>query len=197
MPSSSLVVLAVVGVAGLLLLIVASRFDLPWLIGPGLLLFAVGTWAAAAHAIVTRYVVERSRETARSVTFQGIAAILIGIVLISLGLAFAAAGIAFVVGQEEALLAFLLARPGAPLLISGIALGAAGAARIFGAREWRGSLKSILAALPERIAGVLLVLVSMLMVMVGAFELIAPSSFDAVVESLLEPLDQAPGARPP
>lgn len=186
-----LVVLALVGVAGLFLLIAAERFGRHELIGPGLLLFAVGALAAGANAILSRYTYERSQVTARSQIFEGPAAVLIGLVLVILGLAFAAAGVSFVLGVEAGLYAFLLARPGFALVPLGSAFAAAGGARVIGARNWRGSTKRLLASIPERIGGSLLLLSGLALVAVGAFEIVMPEGFDGVLAALLAPLREA------
>jgi hypothetical protein len=135
------VILAIVGVAGLLVLIAADRFARPELIGPGLLLFALGTLAAGGHAIVMRYSYEGSRASYATWVFEGSAAVLIGVVLVILGLAFGVAGVAFVLGAEHKLVDHVLARPGLVLVALGTASCAGGGARLLGAREWRGSLR--------------------------------------------------------
>jgi uncharacterized membrane protein len=120
--------------------------------------------------------------------FEGSAAVLLGVVLVILGLGLAVAGVAFVLGAEHRLLAHLLARPGLPLVAIGTASCAGGGARLLGAREWRGSLRRFLASLPERIGGVFLLLLGLVALAVGAFELIAPAAFDGAIDALLEPL---------
>ena len=185
-PFSRLVIFAAcVGVLGLLLLIAANHFGLTVLIGPGLLLFAVGTAAAGLNAVVRRHVYDRNNETTRTQTFVGPAAVFVGLVLVLLALVFAVAGAAFVLGQEDALVDLLLERPSPAFLVGGAVLGGAGAARVFGAREWRGSLMSFLGSLPERFSGVLLLAVGLALVGVGVLELLAPALFDEIFEGLL------------
>jgi hypothetical protein len=149
-PKGLLVVVALLGVAGLSMLIAAVRLEMPVLIGPGLLLFAAGTAAAGVEAIARRYLYERSRASARTQTYFGPAAVLKGLVLLMLAAGLAVAGVAYLLGREEELLELLLARPGAALLALGAALCAAGAARVLGAREWRGSTAALLSG-PERL----------------------------------------------
>jgi hypothetical protein len=186
-----LIGVALIGVVGLLLLIAAHHLELPILIGPGLLLFAAGVFAAGLHAIIGRYVVERRDQLPGSYVFHGAAAILIGVVVLVAAAAFAVAGIAFLIGREHAVFEFLLDRPGPALFAAGLAAGAAGAARILGAQEWKGSLTTFLMHLPERIGGVMLLALGMALLAVGAFEIVAPEAFDALLDSLLEPLNSA------
>ena len=186
-----LVVLALIGIAGLLLLIAAERFGRHELIGPGLLLFAVGALAAGVNAIVSRYTYERSDATHRSQTFEGPAAVLIGLVLVILGTALAAAGVSFVLGAEAGLYAFLLERPGFALVPLGLMFAAGGGARVIGARNWRGSAKRFLASIPERIGGSMLLLIGLALLAIGAFEIVMPDGFDDALDALLAPLREA------
>jgi hypothetical protein len=181
-----LVVLALVGVMGLLLLIAAQRFGRPALIGPGLLLFAVGALAAAADAFRTRYVHERSTVGPESVVYEGAAAALFGVVLVVAAIALATAGLAFTLGAEHELYRFLLARPGAALL------AAAGGAGVLGAREWRGSSRRLLASLPQRFGAAIMLLGGIALVAIGVFEVVAPAAFDGAIDRILEPLTTAP-----
>ena len=142
--------LALLGLGGLLLLLAAERFARPELIGPGLLLFAAGTFAAGADAIIRRYSVERNRETVARATFQGTAAVLIGVALVILSCAFAAAGASFLLGMEDGVYALLKQRPGGALLVLGTISGAGGGARVLGAREWGGSAGRILGGLAAK-----------------------------------------------
>ena len=187
-----LVMLALVGVAGLLLLIAAQRFSRPALIGPGLLLFAVGSLAAAADAFRTRYVHERSTVGPESVVYEGSAAALFGIVLLVAAIALATAGLAFTLDAEHALYRFLLARPGAALIAAGTALAAAGGAGVLGAREWRGSSRRLLANLPQRIGAAMVLLAGLALLAIGVFEVVAPAAVDGAFDNLLEPLRSAP-----
>jgi len=179
------IVLAVGGMAGLLLLIAADRFGRPELIGPGLLLFAAGTFAAGIEIITSRYTYERNRAGWISDVFTGSAARLIGLALVILAAGIAAAGLSFVLGRQEELYVFALARPGIALVPLGVLMGAFGAARVIGAREWRGSLWRLLASLPHRIGGALLLLAGLVAVCVGLAELVAPEAFDEAVDRVL------------
>lgn len=186
-----LILLVLTGVAGLLLLIAANHFHQPQLIGPGLLLFAVGTFAAGAEAISRRYMADRSNVTTRTPIFVGPGAVLLGLVLVIMSLGLAVAGVAFLTGAQQTLLAFLLDRPGFALLPAGIAVGAGGIARVIGARDWNRSPGRFLASLPERFSGALLLLFGLAMLAAGLFEFVAPAAFDRIVNSLLAPFKQA------
>jgi hypothetical protein len=185
------VVLAVVGVAGLLLLIAADRYERPQLIGPGLLLFAAGTFAAGVDAIRRKHSVDRNSRTTKRQTFQGPAAVLIGLLLVLMSLCLTVAGVGFVLGAEERLLAFLKERPGFALLAIGSVSGAGGGARVLGAREWRGSAGRFLASIPERFSGILLLLFGLALFAIGMFEIAAPAAFDRALDALLAPLRTA------
>jgi hypothetical protein len=187
----SVLVLALTGVGGLLLLIAADRLSHPELIGPGLILFAVGIVATGGDAIFRRYTVERIAETARSRTYQGLAAVLIGAVLVLFGMAVGVTGVAFLIGEQHALYDSLLARPGIALVPVGLASAASGGARLLGAREWRGSVSRVLAAVPERLGGLILLLIGAALAAIGAFELIAPDAFDRELNALLAQLGLA------
>ena len=182
----SFVLLAVVGVAGLLALIAAERFDRPELIGPGLLLFALGTIAAGGDAIVRRHSTELL-QTSATRTFVGPAAVLTGLVLVILGLAFAVAGAAFTVGAQDRLTSYLLARPGAALIAAGAASASGGIARVLGAREWKGSARGALTGMAERFGGTFLLLLGLALLGVGAFEVMQPAAFDDRLRELLAP----------
>lgn len=178
-------VLVIAGVAGLLLLIAANRFDRPELIGPGLILFAIGVVTAGGHAVMTRYLRERRSVAPGSHVFEGPAAVFSGLAIIVLGLSIGAAGVAFLVGAEDALLDLALSRPGVALVPAGLASAAWGAGRVLGAREWRGSLVRLLANIPERIGGAMLFLLGAALLGLGGFELLAPDAFGRALESLL------------
>jgi hypothetical protein len=62
---------------------------------------------------------------------------------------------------------------------------------VIGARNWRGSTKRLLASIPERIGGSLLLLSGLALVAVGAFEIVMPEGFDGVLAALLAPLREA------
>jgi hypothetical protein len=181
------VALCLVGVGGVLLLIAANRMGQPALVGPGLLLFALGTCGAGLHAIATRWVVDRNRVAPRHTTFSGSAAVLIGVALLCAAAALGATGVAFTLGAEAGLYDLAVARPGLPLLLAGAAAMSLGASRVAGAREWRGSWTRALAAIPERLGGVFLVVLGLAALGAGVFELMSPASFDAAVEPLLTP----------
>jgi len=187
----SVVLLALTGVAGLLLLIAADRFARPELIGPGLLLFAAGIFAAGADAIIRRRTVERSRETTAVQVFTGTAARLMGVGMLILACAIGVAGISFLLGTEARVYDFLLRRPGFALVPAGLLFGVMGSARVLGARDWRTPAR-ILATLPERFGGVLALLFGLALAGIGVFELLAPPAFDELVQSLLAPLQDAP-----
>jgi hypothetical protein len=188
----TLLLLALAGVGGVLLLIASQRFRQPVLIGPGLLLFAVGMLAVAADAFRSRYVHSRSDESPASVIFEGRAAWLFGVAFAVFGLALASAGLAYTLGAEEELYRFLLRRPGLALLAAGVMLAASGAAGVLGAREWRGSYRRVLASIPQRIGAGMLLAAGLALLAAGAFEVAAPAAFDAALDSLLEPLRSAP-----
>jgi hypothetical protein len=177
-------VLAGAGIAGLLLLIAAERLQLPFLIGPGLLLFAVGTVAAGVQAVISRYVLETNRVSPKLLSFHGSSAVLVGISLVVLGLSIGVTGAAFVLGMQRDLYDVVIARPGAALLPAGVSAAALGASRVLGARQWRGSLGRALANIPERIGGAVLVVLGAALAGVGGFELLAPGSFDEMVGAL-------------
>lgn len=178
-------VLAVTGVAGLLLLIAANRFDRPELIGPGLILFAIGIVTAGGHAVTTRYLRERRSVAPGSRVFEGPAAIFSGLAVIVLGLSMGVAGVAFLVGAEGALLDIALRRPGLALVPAGLASAAWGAGRVLGAREWRGSWWRLVANIPERIGGAMLLLLGAALLGLGGFELLAPDAFARALENFL------------
>jgi hypothetical protein len=188
-----LTVLALTGVAGIMLLIAAQHFDRPRLIGPGLILFAFGSFAAGADAIGRRHTVERSRETTRRRTFEGTGAVLLGLMLVILSLGFAVAGAAFLRGSQQRLLAFLAGRPGFALVPAGLAVAAGGGARLFGARDWNGSLGRFLASLPERFSGTILLLSGLALIGAGMLDILAPAAFDNLIDSWLAPFRQAAG----
>jgi hypothetical protein len=183
----SFLLLALLGVGGLLLLIAAERLGRPWLIGPGLLLFALGTFAAGADAILRRHSAD-VHETSATRTFTGPAAVLTGLVLVILSLAFAAAGVAFLVGAQDRLAGYLLARPGVALIGAGAAGVSGGVARVLGAREWRGSVRGALTGVAERTGGMLLLLLGVALLGLGVFETARPAAFDDALGALLEPI---------
>ncbi|MGH7460104.1 MAG: hypothetical protein ACREMA_03630 [Longimicrobiales bacterium] len=181
------ITLALTGVAGLLLLIASRQFQMPVLIGPGLLLFAAGTITAGAEAMTRRFIVERNRVAPSSAIFHGSAAILLGLALVVLGAALAVAGVAFLMGAEQRLAALLLERPGFVLAPAGAVLGATGSARVIGAQSWRGSAWRFLSNLPERFGGILVVIFGLGLLAAGLFDILAPDAFDDTVRSLIAP----------
>lgn len=183
----TILVLAVAGVGGVLLLITADRFDAPALIGPGLLLFAVGVFATGVDAIVRRHTVERIRETHRTTIFEGGAAVLLGIALIVFAIGLAVAGAGFLFGAEARLLAAVQERPGGVLLSLGCVTAAGGGSRVLGARSWRGSAGRFLAYLPNRIGGLALVIVGIGLLLIGVLEVVDPAGFDRLAAPVLAP----------
>lgn len=187
MSRRSILLLALAGVGGLLLIIAADRFDLPVLIGPGLLLFAAGVGAAGLDAITRRHTVERNQATHRTTTFVGAAAVLIGVALIVFALGFAVAGAGYLLGAEDRLIALLRERPGSALLALGCVSAAGGGARVLGARDWRGSAGRFLASIPERFGALLLLMAGVALLAAGALEVVSPAAFDRLVDPLIAP----------
>jgi hypothetical protein len=171
-------VLAITGVGGLLLLIAAQRLGRPALIGPGLLLFAVGVFAAGADAILRRHSIDRSRSTTARQTFTGPAAMLDGLALVVFAFGLAVVGLSFSLAAQARLSALVLERPGLVLVPLGAMISALSTARVIGAREWGGSPWRVLAALPERFAAVILLLLGLVLIGTGVFELTSPAAFD-------------------
>lgn len=182
-----ILVLALTGIGGVLLLIAAHRFGAPQLTGPGLLLFGVGVFAAGMAAITQRYTLHRIEATHRATIFEGGAAVLIGLALLVFAIGLAVAGFGFMLGAEDRLLALLGRRPGSALIAAGCAIASFGGSRVLGARSWRGSAGRFLASVPARIGGFVLVVVGLGLMAAGVLEVAAPTVFDELAEPILVP----------
>lgn len=181
---------------GLLLLGVALgyagwRFDEPVWISIGVTVAGLGIAAGGIEDMMTRSVSLTYGEYGeRSQSYQGLSALLFGILWILVGLGLVLGGLAYALGLGEALGSYLRAHPGPILVLLGLAMIAYGGVETLGAREERpsASLWGFLGSVPARVFSLMLVFVGLVTLTAGLLELVAPHSFDAMLARLGESL---------
>ncbi len=114
-------------------------------------------------------------------TYQGIAAVALGVILMTGGLGLGAVAAAKVLHQEESLYDLLLSRPGYIMLPLGGIMFMRGLAGAIGALEWQKSGLACITTAIERLAGAGLALAGTVVVALGGFELAAPAAFHAMM----------------
>ncbi len=117
----------------------------------------------------------------RSETYQGIAAVALGVILATGGVGLGVLAAARAMHQEDSLLDLIFSRPGFILLPVGGIMFMRGLASAVGALEWqRSGLAGVSTAL-ERLAGALFALLGMIVAAIGGVELVAPGMFRAII----------------
>lgn len=169
---------------GLVGLILAVNLDQDRFIPPALLILGVGLFTAGVEAAFTHRVGVLTR-LGTNRPYWGVAARPWSFFFMLLGAGLAFAGLMTMIGLGENLQAVFLRRPGMVLLSTGSALLAVGVATLIGPPEWRVSLLQILVHIPHRFGGLLMAGVGLGAVVLGVFEIIAPSAFDSWVQSIL------------
>jgi hypothetical protein len=122
-------------------------------------------------------------ETSFTYSYRGVAAIMDGLVLVLLGLGIMVFGVIALFGQQDNTLNFLQHRPGAILIFSGLLMAAYSITLILGSQEakrgWR-----LLGSLPQRIFGLVLLIFGLGLIFVGGWEIISPTGYDQLVDSV-------------
>ncbi|MBN1259990.1 MAG: hypothetical protein JXB35_04840 [Anaerolineae bacterium] len=179
----------IVAVLGILAMIGGWQLSLLPLLYLGLMIVGLGMVGMGVKSIIARRVDLSDSDVGYGAhtTYLGCTAMLWGISLATAGLALLAVGIVLMLGFGEALLVFVKARPGFLLAALGVFLSAEGATQVLGSREQARGFWSILGSVPGRLGGVLLTLTGLVMLGLGAFEIVAPAGFDALIERVLGP----------
>lgn len=167
-------------VSGALIAVAGAALGIPTLSSVGVGLFALDIAALGLEGILTRkmkwgityYVSE---------TYQGLAAVGLGLIMLVVGLGFGALVVAQAFNQQESLFEAIWSRPGLILLILGGLAFFRGVAGVIGAAEWdKPGLARVGAAL-ERLASAFLVILGALVLALGGLELIAPGAFRSIL----------------
>ncbi len=181
-------------VAGFLLVYAAERYSLTFLVTPGIFLVGVGILVGGAEVLLRREVAFRVGEEQGSPgeTFRGAAAVLWGVFFLVLGVGVLVFAAARPLGLEAAVGDFLKERPGAAILVGSLGSLGLGSALSLGSAEERSSLWAVVGSLPRRLFGIVLILLALVGVAVGLLEIVAPATFDRLLEAALGSLPRAP-----
>lgn len=182
-------VLLVIG--GVLAAYAGDHLSNPALFNAGILTLGAGFALGGMEAIVTRRIGFWSRSIG-STSYRGLAAVFQGAVFLMVGASVMAYALARFLNVEEAAFSLLRNRPGIIFLGLAVVLLGLGSANVLGAMEARGSLWTVLLSLPYRLGGLVLVVLGLIAMVIGLFELFDPDGFDDFVASIIEALPALP-----
>ena len=179
------------GVLAFLLLFIGDRFSLPLLLYTGMACFGMVSIAIGLEAILTQQIVVGRRRRNRS-TYVGIPAIFQGVQFSILGFFLIIVSIMmYMRANSREFFLEMVRRPGLPLVCLGILILMQAVITLVGSLEQRSGQHrdSILSLLLSRLLpGAIFVLVGLVAVGLGFFEIVAPHGFDSMGGGFLETL---------
>ena len=179
-------------VLGLLLGYIGNRYSIPILFSAGIICLGLMVMVLGWEAMITRQVFLGRRRGGRRRTYSGLAAFLKGIQFNMLGLFFVVLAIMMYANIDgRGLFLQMVRRPGLPMVFLGGLVLMEAVVNIAGTREMRqGSQGTVTVNLivSRLIPGIILLAVAAVAVVLGLFEIAAPSVFDERGGELLETL---------
>ncbi len=167
-------------VGGALLAVAGEQFGLPIVSTLGMGLIALDMVVVGLEFVLTRrakWAITRYY----SETYQGMAAVALGVILMTGGLGLGALAAAKALHQEDSLYDLLLSRPGYIMLPLGGIMFMRGLAGAIGAMEWQKSGLACISTALERLGGAGLALLGTLVAVLGGLELVAPAAFHSLL----------------
>jgi len=149
---------------------------------------AVAWWGVEAIRTKTSSYIGGDQDSSISYSYVGLAAAADGVLLVLVGILAAGFGVVGLLGFQEKLLAFINQHPGPAIIAGGVGALAFGSTLALGTTEDRRSFWSVLASLPERLVGGLLLILGLLGVLVGSLELISPRHFQLLLSAVRDTL---------
>ncbi|MBP7775524.1 MAG: hypothetical protein KA371_00165 [Acidobacteria bacterium] len=156
----------------------------------GTAILALGLVGIGVDSLRTRYfdmpVGSSLRSTARF-TFKGPGAVVWGLMCLALGLGALALSGVVLFGLEDSAQRLVMARPGIALAPVGFIFLCTALGWLLGDETMNSSVPMFFVTLPHRIGAVITLAFALAVLGVGVFELVAPSAFDRILESLRPP----------
>lgn len=165
-----------------LAVLAGNQFGIPMLISIGIGVIGFDVALFGLQAIVTRKMnwgVPRQYTE----TYQGIAAMSLGLIMVIAGLGIGAMAIAQALDREESFIELLFSRPGFVLLLIGGVMLLRGLAGVIGALEWNESALAGFGAIFQRLGGLLLASLGSAFLLLGALDVIAPAVFQQLIST--------------
>jgi hypothetical protein len=181
-------------VLGMALIKIAEYVSIPpVLIYIGLIFGGIGIIAMSIGDIRSGESRFYDAETSTSETYRGLGALMWSFLFILLGMGLIAAGIILLMDVGDAVVAFIKARPGSTMVITGLFMIVYGVPNILGSVEEHQSIGRFLASVPGRMFSVVLVLIGVLIIILGGWEIVAPAAFDSAVHQFVQRWLTLPG----
>lgn len=175
--------IVVFAVAGLALGLVASRVQGRAIQSAGIACFAIAGLLLAVHGYRERSLPDTGINVRRAWYF-GQGAQWAAVSLAVLSLAILATAIAWGVGAEQVLFDLLRRRPGMVLLPAGFSAVVDGIARLHGSRYYRSPDAPPTGTWGSRVGAGIAIIVGAVVALIGLMELVAPTAFDAGLDTL-------------
>lgn len=168
-------------IGGFVIAIAGNQLAVPILTSVGLGIVALAIVLVGLQAVITRKM-EWAIKWYSHETYQGFAAIALGLIVVIFGIGVGAMVAAQALHREESFFALIFSRPGIVLLLIGAILFLRGLAGVIGAAEWNKTATSrLLNGVIERLVMLVSLLFGALLLILGAVEILAPSVFDWLV----------------
>ncbi len=181
----------VFGVLGILLAFGGDRLAMPILLYAGVACFGLASIAIGWEAIITRQIRLGSRRRGTRETYTGLAAVLHGVQFNLIGLFLIGLSFSTYINNGREIFLQFVRRPGVPLLIIGALCLMQAVISLTGSREQKqGPRWMVVVTLfaARLLPGIVLIVIGVGAVWLGAFEIIAPDSFDELGGGFLEAL---------
>lgn len=169
-------------VGGFLIAIAGKFLGLPIVVSIGIGIVSLDIALVGVEGIVTRKMTW-GITIHTSETYQGIAAVSLGLILLIAGIGFGALVIAQAFHTEQSLLELVFSRPGFLFLLIGGVMLLRGLAGVIGALEWNKNALTRFGAILERVASLFLFLLGAVLLILGAFDIIAPKAFQQLISA--------------
>ena len=175
-------------IVGILALLAWGEYERAWMLTTALLSSGCGLIAGALEVVLA----QRGQPLEGIGRWQaglGIALYPWAFVALILGLGFLVSGTIRLLGLSPSFSAYLARHPGPALVTGSLLLASAGIAMLIDPSRSQRSLLDILAQLPARLFGLVLITAGLAALLLGAFEWISPSGFDLWLDNVLGPFN--------
>lgn len=173
-------------IGGIVLAGIGSQRSNSFLIGCGVILLGTGLLVGGAK-ILFRDNIDFWRYKEILMWLRGISFWVWGVIWILGGIWAFVIGLVVLLRKVDLAQAYIFRRPGILILSVGIAIFGKGISNMFEHGGERSSTLDILRRLPRRIGGFMLLLLSIMLIGLGLFEIFAPVKYDIFFSAVLSP----------